>query len=112
MNFYLSLANVLRNKGVILMPGSAKVTTDRKIIRHWAEKRGGEPATVIGTTGKKDAIGVLRINFPGYGQEKSLKEISWDDFFKKFDAKKLGFLYQDKLANGKESRFFKFVRRS
>jgi len=29
--------------------------------------------------------GLLRINFPGYNGEDSLKEISRDEFFKKFD---------------------------
>jgi anaerobic selenocysteine-containing dehydrogenase len=87
---------------------SSKSTTDHKVIRKWAEERGGKPATVRGT-GDKDEAGVLRIDFPGYSGEGKLEEISWDEFFEKFDEKHLKFLYQDKTADGKESRFFKFV---
>jgi len=83
-------------------------TTDHNVIRKWAEERGGKPATVK-STGNKDEAGILRINFPGYSGEESLEEISWDEFFEKFDQKQLKFLYQDETAEGKESRFFKFV---
>jgi hypothetical protein len=55
--------------------------------------------------------GVLRIDFPGVGAEDSLEEIGWDEFFKKFDDAKLAFVYQDKKADGEESRFSKFVSR-
>ena len=84
-------------------------TTDHEEIRAWVEKRGGKPATVKGTGKKNDNTGILRIDFPGYSGEDSLEEISWDDFFKKFDASGLQFLYQDKTSDGKESRFNKFV---
>ena len=56
--------------------------------------------------------GILRIEFPGYGDDESLAEISWDDFFSKFEEKNLAFLYQDKLKDGQPSRFFKFVSRT
>ncbi len=92
------------------MAGESKRTTDHNEIRRWVEERGGKPATVK-RTGGKDEAGILRINFPGYSGEESLEEISWDEFFRKFDEKKLAFLYQDKTSEGKESRFFKFVSR-
>lgn len=60
-------------------------------------------------TGKKNDTGILRIDFPGYSGEDSLQEISWDDFFKKFDESKLEFLYQDMTSDGEMSRFNKFV---
>jgi hypothetical protein len=85
------------------------MTTDHETIRHWAEQRGGHPATVKATT--DDTTGVLRIDFPGYRGEQSLKEVSWDDFFEKFDREHLAFLYQDKTASGRTSRFGKFVDR-
>lgn len=92
------------------MAGETKITTDHDEIRKWAEARGGKPATVKGT-GSNDEAGVLRINFPGYSGEDTLEEITWDEFFAKFDEKNLAFLYQDKTANGEESRFFKLVSR-
>jgi hypothetical protein len=86
----------------------AQVTTDHEAIRKWAEARGGRPASVEGT-GKGEA-GVLRIDFEPELAE-GLELISWDAFFEKFDAEKLGFLHQDKTADGKVSRFHKFVDR-
>lgn len=92
------------------MTGVSQVTSDHNTIKKWAEERDGKPAMVVGT-GRGSDVGIIRIIFPGYGGQKSLQEISWDEFFIKFDEKKLAFLYQDKTADGKESRFFKFVRR-
>ena len=83
-------------------------TTDHKKIQKWVEKRGGKPVTVKGTE-SKDETGILRIDFPGYTGKDTLEEISWDDFFAKFDESNLEFLYQEKTADGKESRFSKFV---
>lgn len=92
------------------MAGQTKVTTDHDTIRKWIEQRGGQPASVKATAGKEDP-GLLRIDFPGYGSSDSLQQISWEDFFAKFDEKGLAFMYQDEMKSGKESRFFKFVSR-
>jgi hypothetical protein len=91
---------------------STKKTTDHATIRQWVEERGGHPAMVKGT-GSQGEAGVLRIEFPGYSNSNSdsLKEISWDEFFNKFDEKHLAFLYQDEMRSGQESRFSKFVSR-
>jgi hypothetical protein len=83
-------------------------TTDHKKIKKWAEERDGVPATVKATEEKGHA-GILRIDFGP--KEKGLEEISWDEFFKKFDEAGLAFLYQDKTKDGKVSRFHKFVTR-
>lgn len=79
-------------------------TTDHDEIRRWVEARGGKPATVRGTG--KDEPGVLRIDFPERDADDRLEEISWEDFFAKFDEAKLAFLYQ-----AGKSRFCKFVSR-
>lgn len=89
---------------------SAKTTTDHDTIRKWAEERGGKPASVVGTS-RQDETGVLRIDFPDRGEPDKLEEISWDEFFEKFEESKLAFLYQDKTEDGKVSRFSKFVSR-
>lgn len=106
--------NASRSEGKLEAGKSAK-TTDHDTIRQWVEERGGKPATVRNTTGKNDA-GLLRIDFPGRSNrggkdENTLEEISWDDFFEKFEEKKLAFLYQEKTKTGRESRFSKFVSR-
>ncbi|RNI25958.1 hypothetical protein [Rufibacter latericius] len=87
------------------MSESAKTTTDHDTIRKWAEARKGKPASVKGT-GKGEEAGLLRINFPGYAED-NLEDISWEEFFEKFEEKKLAFLYQDE----KDSHFSKLVNR-
>jgi hypothetical protein len=89
---------------------SSKTTTDHEEIRKWAEERGGKPSCVLGTGGGGDA-GLLRIDFPGYSGEGSLKEISWDEFFEKFDEENLALLYQEKTKDGEPSNFNKLVNR-
>ena len=85
----------------------ATTTTDHDEIRRWAEERGGRPSVV--RTGQGPG-GILRFDFGE--QEESLEEISWDEFFEIFDENNLAFLYQDRTADGGESRFSKFVDRN
>lgn len=88
----------------------SRTTTDHDTIRKWTEDRGGRPAAVKAThTGKE--TGILRIDFPGYGDDSKLDEIAWEEFFEKFEREKLAFLYQEKTKDGSTSRFFKFVQR-
>lgn len=83
----------------------AVTTSDHDEIRSWAEKRRGRPARVKGAAGG----GILRIDF---GEpEKGLEPISWEEFFRIFDHNRLLFLHQDETADGKPSRFNKFVDR-
>jgi hypothetical protein len=90
---------------------SSKRTTDHAKIRQWAEARNGTPARVQGTDEGGDA-GLLRIDFPEeHEEEEDLEEITWDEFFEKFDEKRLAFVYQEKTAGGEPSRFNKFVSR-
>ncbi len=93
-----------------LPAGKSGRTTDHETIRRWIEERGGSPAAVKATESGDDP-GLLRINFPGYSGENRLEDISWEDFFKKFDEKDLEFLYQDQTRDGEMSRFWKFVSR-
>lgn len=93
------------------MSGESLVTTDHETIRAWAEERGGDPASVSGTERGGDDVGILRIDFPDYGDDGRLEEISWDDFFEKFDDSNLAFVYQEETSDGETSRFGKFVDR-
>jgi hypothetical protein len=87
-----------------------KRTDDHETIRKWVEERDARP-TRVKSTGSADDPGILRIDFPGYSGEDELEEISWDEFFDKFDEKNLEFLYQERTENGEISRFNKFVNR-
>jgi len=85
------------------------MTTDHTAIRRWVEQRGGRPARVK-ATGSDDDPGILRLDF---GEpEESLEEISWDEFFEKFDQNNLALLYQDETGSGAKSRFNKLVDRN
>lgn len=90
------------------MSSESKTTTDKNEIMKWAKARGGKPAAVKTKSGD---VGILRIDFPGYSGGESLQEITWDEFFKKFEQEKLAFLYQEETKDGKESRFSKLVSR-
>lgn len=91
--------------------GNSKTTTNHQEIRAWVEERDGQPACVKGTGGKGDT-GLLRIDFPGRGDDTKLKSISWEEFFEKFDEQKLAMVYQDQTRGGEMSRFSKLVKRS
>ncbi len=90
---------------------SAKPITDHDKIRDWVEARGGHPATVKRTTRGNEPAGIIRIDFPGFSGERSLKPISWDEWFDIFEERRLAFLKQNKTATGKPSRFNKLVCR-
>ncbi|HET9792592.1 MAG TPA: hypothetical protein VFR08_14945 [Candidatus Angelobacter sp.] len=88
----------------------SKTTQDHEVIRSWAEKRGAVPAEVS-STHRRDEPGILRFCFPTARDQKNdkLNEISWDDFFEKFDENKLQLVYQEKTASGRQSNFNKLV---
>lgn len=85
---------------------SANVLTDHEEIRQWVESHSGTPASVKSTGRGGEEAGILRIDFPG-GAEGSLEQISWEEFFNKFDEKDLA------LLTGTEDKpfFTKFVSR-
>ncbi len=89
---------------------TSRVTTDHEEIRRWAEDRKAKPSCVRGTGGKGD-IGMLRLDFPGYSGADSLEEITWDEWFEKFDERGLALLFQEETASGQKSNFNKIVSR-
>src|SRR4051812_4736694 len=89
---------------------SSKALTDHDEIRRWAEQRNASPSCVRNTGGSND-VGMIRLDFPGYSGEGSLEEISWDDWFQKFDESGLALLVQDRTASGQKSNFNKLVSR-
>jgi hypothetical protein len=88
----------------------SKNTKDHNTIRQWAESRGAAPSEV-GSTEKEGESGLLRFQFPKAKNrnDAALKEISWDEFFEKFDENDLTLVYQEKTAGGQESNFNKLV---
>jgi len=88
----------------------AEPLTDHEQIRQWAEERSARPSCVRGT-GSGNDTGMIRLDFPGYTGEDSLEEISWDDWFEKFDENGLALLVQQTTAGGEKSNFNKLVSR-
>lgn len=84
----------------------AKKTTNRKEIEKWAEQHGGVPFVIKGTENDGKGEGVLRIHFPQKSKDnENFEEVSWDEFFREFEDKKLAIL----LSPG--SNFSKLVKR-
>ncbi|WP_420457667.1 hypothetical protein [Neolewinella sp.] len=83
---------------------SSKTTTDHATIKEWARSRNGIATTI--SDGDSD---ILRIHFPeaSADEDETFDEVSWDDFFKIFDERKLAFLY----STDQDSTFNKFVNR-
>jgi anaerobic selenocysteine-containing dehydrogenase len=84
----------------------SEVTTDHKTIRKWAESHGGRPAAVD-RTHHPDDVGIIRLMFPKSprSEHDHLVEISWDEFFKEFDERKLALIYD------RDGMFSKLVSR-
>ena len=55
---------------------------------------------------------MIRLDFPGYSGEDSLQEISWDDWFDKFEESDLALVVQETTAEGQKSNFNKLVKRT
>lgn len=89
----------------------SKVTTDHDEIRRWAVERSGTPALMNHSKSASDGDARIHICFPADRDQSSSDEISWETWFKKFDAGKLAFLYQELTAGGEKSSFNKLVGR-
>jgi hypothetical protein len=84
---------------------------DHEEIRRWAEDRGAVPTCVRGTGGHGDT-GMIRLEFPRFGEEPKLEPITWDEWFEKFDQNDLALMVQEQTASGEKSNFNKLVRRA
>ena len=89
---------------------SSQTLTDHKKIRRWAEERDARPACVRNTRRRGD-IGMIRLDFPGYSGAGSLEEVSWDEWFQKFEDSSLALIVQNQTGRGEKSNFNKIVGR-
>lgn len=93
------------------MPGASACTTDRDTIKRWVERRRGRPAAIRARSREDYEAAPPRIDFPEYRSTGVMRRISWDEFFRKFERKRLAFIYQEQTPTGELSRFFRFVYR-
>jgi len=84
-------------EGVKAMPDT-RTTNDHEEIRRWAEERGGRPAAVVDSQSKSAAAGGLRIDFPDYDSGEDLQEITWTEFFDRFEEENLTFIFQEEMV--------------
>jgi hypothetical protein len=83
---------------VNIMPEN-RTTTDHEEIRRWAEERGGRPAAVVSSHNDETvAAGGLRIDFPDYDGGEPLEEITWAEFFDRFEEENLTFIFQEEMV--------------
>ncbi|MFI2710129.1 hypothetical protein ACH495_08365 [Micromonospora sp. NPDC018662] len=87
-------------------PGRSLVTRNHDVIQRWARARGAKPATIAGTE-RGDRPGVLTFNLPGYRESSRIREITWDDWFRTFDSRRLNLIYQEQMRDGRQSNFFR-----
>jgi hypothetical protein len=80
----------------------SQTTNDHKTIKKLAEERDGVPVTVKATETKGHA-GILRIDFGP--KEEALEEISWDEFFKKFNEAASPFCTRIRPRTAKSAAF-------
>ncbi|MDO3684686.1 hypothetical protein Q3W68_12555 [Micromonospora sp. C28ISP2-4] len=76
------------------------------MIQRWARERGAKPATIAGTE-REGRPGVLTFNIPGYRESSRIREITWDDWFRTFDLRRLNLIYQEQMRDGRQSNFFR-----
>ena len=78
------------------MAGKSAFTTDWKVIKRWVEERGGRPAIVKARSRGDYIAAPPRIDFAQYRSAGIFQRLSWEDFFKKFEEKRLAFVYQER----------------
>jgi len=90
------------------MIGISMRTTDPETIRRWVEDRGGRPAVI-----KARPDTAPRIEFPQYQHRgaRIIEWVTWEEFFRRFEQRRLAFVYQERTAGGAMSRYFKLVSR-
>ncbi len=88
-------------------------TKDHVVIRQWAERRQGEPATGEATSSGPATVNVVdggagvRFNFPGMGL---FRPISWDEWFENFDHHGCAFVYDNDLPDARPSMRYRIVK--
>jgi hypothetical protein len=93
-----------------------KTTIDQIKIMQWVTEHNGSPAVIDAPEAKGDKVG-LRINFPGFLDERELadfqetKTVSWEEFFKIFEEQKLLFMYDDKTKDSNPVNWYKLGKR-
>lgn len=86
-----------------------RATTDHEMIRQWVRERGGAPSMArrVG----QPAEGALVVNFPDDGSDGPVVDISWADFFQRFEDQNLAFVYRESLPEAEDAYYYQLVDR-
>lgn len=93
-----------------------KVTTDHGEIKAWITSQNGKPDIML-TPGVGNSEVGLRIDFPGKEDEVYLNDsirsvdVSWDDFFAKFEEMGLAFMYEEGYKGKNPVDAYRFIKR-
>ena len=83
-------------KSAFDVEGDLEYTTDHHMIRSWVSRWHGHPAVIHSADAVAAGSGsILHIRFPKDPDETSLKSISWDEFFERFEQEHLALEYLD-----------------
>ncbi|WP_440006977.1 hypothetical protein [Halomicrococcus sp. SG-WS-1] len=87
----------------------SKITTDRETIRNWADERNLEP--VRRTTAGTEEPSVRLVHDAETGRS-GHEEVSWDEFFDRFEDEQLAFMYQEFDSVDDEVEFAEVIDRT
>jgi hypothetical protein len=74
----------------------SKITTDHVVIKRLVKQRHGFPVR-IKSAFMGHSLPTIGIVYPDSADSAAFEEITWDEFFKHFDANALAFLYQEQV---------------
>jgi hypothetical protein len=96
------------------MTTDLNMTVDHQEIISWVSRRQGAPALTARAQGGQPA-GTLLIRFPRHVVPRTngikASEISWEEFFERFDRDNLALLYQEQTTSGRLSYFSRLIER-
>ncbi|NTV31490.1 hypothetical protein HGA91_05955 [candidate division WWE3 bacterium] len=93
-----------------------QTTTDHAKVREWAQQNNAKPQLIDSPHSYGDKIGI-RLDFPGrlddadLSMKKTVKDITWEEFFKLFDELGLAMEYADTTHAVEAINFYRFVKR-
>jgi len=82
------------------------ITIDPEVIKRWAERRNGRPATLAG----EDRRWPLLFDFGSPSPDR--QEIGWERFVAEFERANFAFVYRDTAPDGTLDDFYEFINRA
>lgn len=94
------------------MTNDIEQTIDHSRIRKRIESRNGRLVRIENRTTPVEGKGVIQVIFSDTLLEEQYVQVSWEEFFTRFDQAHLAFVYERCGAEDVTNRFYKFVNRN